>query len=177
MEYGGSILAIPHRLFYSMVSVALYPTEASSRSINQSDSIILPNLVTIDYIVLLGLMIGRYPFYPEIPMSQNLICNIYVMSLLRYYRAIQLPHSKKMAMAEETSPLTIHTLPPCLFKSSTSISISFKHALPYPILSSYNWHMTLNFLYTFFINSSLLFLSRFNYTSHHSIYTWSHVTS
>ena len=56
---------------------------------------------------------------------------------------------KKMATAEESPPLPIHTLPPCLFKPLPSISNSFMHLLFYPILPSlqhdspiyYCWHI------------------------------------
>ena len=59
---------------------------------------------------------------------------------------------KVRVTTEEPSPLPLHTLPPCLFKLSTT----YPYTPP-----SYNWLFSPTLLiYTFFINSSLFLLSR-----------------
>ena len=44
-----------------------------------------------------------------------------------------------MVTTDEPPPLPIHTLSPCLFNPSSSISKSFMHVLLSPIFPSYNW--------------------------------------
>ena len=67
--------------------------------------------------------------------------------------------------AEDPPLLPMHTLPPCLFKPSLSISTSFMQIFLYTILPSYNWPFSLpkphNFTHIHFLrNLFILFLSK-----------------
>ena len=105
-----------------------------------------------------------------------------------FYLSIVSDASRNVAQGDghgrRASASPYQTLPPCQFNPSPSISNSFMHVLLHPILPSYNWPSSsprihnlthIHFLYFFFTNSSLFFLSI--YPNHLNVLLFTHSTT